>query len=237
MIKKLILSTLRKLIVFLNVRLKIKKHPPSPPDYYFSEVSKNSYDYFKKYFDKAYVFSDDNSIRRFSISKAAKNFDNSNLFLEFGVFKGDSINLFANVLKEKNIKIYGFDSFKGLKDEWMTEEYNPVGTFNVKGKKPKTEKNVELIDGWVEDTVKKFITNTNKKIAFVHFDMDTYNSTSYVLKLIKNNFQSGTVILFDEFYGFPNWEKYEFKALKEQLNENSFQYIAFGTRQACIQII
>ena len=73
MIKKLILSTLRKLIVFLNVRLKIKKHPPSPPDYYFSEVSKNSYDYFKKYFDKAYVFSDDNSIRRFSISKAAKN--------------------------------------------------------------------------------------------------------------------------------------------------------------------
>ena len=63
------------------------------------------------------------------------------------------------------------------------------------------------------------------------------NSTSYVLKLIKNNFQSGTVILFDEFYGFPNWEKYEFKALKEQLNENSFQYIAFGTRQACIQII
>ena len=96
---------------------------------------------------------------------------------------------------------------------------------------------MELIDGWVEDTVKKFISNANKKIAFVHFDMDTYNSTSYVLKLIKNNFQSGTVILFDEFYGFPNWEKYEFKALKEQLNDNSFQYIAFGTRQACIQII
>ena len=76
MIKKLILSTLRKLIVFLNVRLKIKKHPPSPPDYYFSEVSKNSYDYFKKYFDKAYVFSDDNSIRWDDVRALNKSDDN-----------------------------------------------------------------------------------------------------------------------------------------------------------------
>ena len=123
--------------------------------------------------------------------------------LEFGVFKGDSINLFAEKLKKIDAEIFGFDSFKGLKDEWMTEEFNPPGTFDLKGKKPKVERNVKLIDGWVEETAKNFLSRNSKKIAFIHFDMDTYKSTSFVLKLVKNNFQAGTIILFDQFYGFP----------------------------------
>ena len=81
------------------------------------------------------------------------------------------------------------------------------------------------------------MSKNSKKIAFIHFDLDTYESTSFVLKLIKNNLQPGTIILFDEFYGFPNWEKYEYKAFKEEIGENKFKYIAFGSRQACIKII
>ena len=80
--------------------------------------------------------------------------------------------------------------------------------------------------------IKKF-----KKIAFIHFDLDTYNSTSFVLKKIKNFLQPGSIILFDEFYGFPNWEKYEYKAFKEEFEENKFKYIAFSSRQACIKIL
>ena len=56
------------------------------------------------------------------------------------------------------------------------------------------------------------------------------------LKTLKENIQPGTIILFDEFYGFPNWEKYEYRAFKEEINEKGFKYIAFGTRQACIEI-
>ena len=216
MIKKFFLNKLTKLILFYNSRLKIKSQALSPPDLYYAEVSKNSYEYFKKYFKDSYIYSEDESIRRFAINEAIKKFNNKDLFLEFGVFKGDSINLFAESLNKINAEIYGFDAFKGLKEEWVTEEYNPTGTFDLKGVKPKVKNNVQLVDGWVEDT---------------------YESTSYVLKLIKNKFQSGTIILFDEFYGFPNWEKYEYKAFKEEIEENSFKYIAFGTRQACIQII
>ena len=40
-------------------------------------------------------FSNDDSIRSFAINEASKKFNKDNLFLEFGVFKGDSINLFA----------------------------------------------------------------------------------------------------------------------------------------------
>ena len=236
MIKKYFLKFLKKIIIFLNNRLKIKSQPLSPAELYYEDVSKNSYETFKLHFKDSFVFSDDISIRSFAISEAIKKFDNQNLFLEFGVFKGDSINLFAKNLSRIDANIIGFDSFEGLKDEWMTEEYNPIGTFNLKGKKPKVEKNVKLIDGWVEDTLSKFLDNNSKKIAFIHLDLDTYESTSYVLKSLKKYFQPGTIILFDEFYGFPNWEKYEYKAFKEQIKEQDFNYLAFSTRQACIKM-
>ena len=51
-------------------------------------------------------------------------------------------------------------------------------------------------------TLKDFLLNNDKKIAFIHLDLDTYNSTSFVLKKIKNFLQPGSIILFDEFYGF-----------------------------------
>ena len=237
MIKNYLLKILKKLIVYFNNRLKVKVQASSPADLYHADIAKNSYEAFKNYFKDSYVFSDDNSIRSFAINEAIKKFDKESLFLEFGVFKGDSINLFAEKLKKIDAEIFGFDSFKGLKDEWMTEEFNPSGTFDLKGKKPKVERNVKLIDGWVEETAKNFLSKNSKKIAFIHFDMDTYKSTSFVLKLVKSNFQAGTIILFDEFYGFPNWEKYEYKAFKEEIEENKFKFIAFGSRQACIKIV
>ena len=237
MIKNYLLKILKKLIVFFNNRLKIKVQPSSPADLYHEDVAKKSYEAFKDYFKDSYVFSDDSSIRSFAINESIKKFGKESLFLEFGVFKGDSINLFAKRLKKINAEIFGFDSFKGLKDEWMTEEFNPPGTFDLKGKKPRVEKNVKLVDGWVEETAKNFLSKNSKKIAFIHFDLDTYNSTSFVLKLVKNDFQPGTIILFDEFYGFPNWEKYEYKAFKEEIDENKFKFIAFGSRQACIKIV
>ena len=237
MIKNYLLKILKKLIIFFNSRLKVKVQPSSPAELYHADVAKNSYETFKNYFKDSYVFSDDNSIRSFAINEAIKKFDKESLFLEFGVFKGDSINLFAKKLKKIDAEIFGFDSFKGLKDEWMTEEFNPPGTFDLKGKKPRVERNVKLVDGWVEETTKNFLSKNSKKIAFIHFDMDTYKSTSFVLKLVKSNFQAGTIILFDEFYGFPNWEKYEYKAFKEEIEENRFKFIAFGSRQACIKIV
>ena len=36
-------------------------------------------------------------------------------------------------------------------------------TFDLKGIKPKVEKNVKLIDGWVEKTLKDFLSNNSKK--------------------------------------------------------------------------
>ena len=87
MIKNFLLNILKKIILFLNNRLKVKLQPPSPADIYLEDVSKKSYETFKGYFNEAFVFSDDNSIRGFAINEAIKKFDKTSLFLEFGVFK------------------------------------------------------------------------------------------------------------------------------------------------------
>ena len=67
-------------------------------------------------------------------------------------------------------------------------------------------------------------------------DLDTYESTKYVLENIKNRLDKGAIILFDEFYGFPNWKKYEFKAFQEVFAESEYTYIAFSIRQVAVKI-
>ena len=55
--------------------------------------------------------------------------------------------------------------------------------------------------------------------------------------MIKPYLQKGSIILFDEFYGYPNWQLYEYKAFTEEFNPNEYKYIAFCTRQVAIEIL
>ena len=40
------------------------------------------------------------------------------IYFRIWSFRGDSINLFSEFLRKKNLTIYGFDSFDGLEEEW-----------------------------------------------------------------------------------------------------------------------
>tara|TARA_B100001013_G_scaffold43094_1_gene22771 strand:+ start:265 stop:969 length:705 start_codon:yes stop_codon:yes gene_type:complete len=233
--KKFIRNKLKSLLNFIEDNFRIKK---SPPDIYFDNLAYDCFKLFEKDMKKASVFLKDDEIRKYSISKALKHSADNNLFLEFGVYKGDSINTFANYLLHKNLNIYGFDSFEGLEEEWITDSYNPVGTFSLNKKPPKVSKNVNLVVGKVQATLENFLEkNTGNKIAFVHMDMDTYTPTKYVLDKIKPFLRKGSIILFDEFYGFQDWQVHEYKAFTELFNEKEYKYIAFGTRQATIEIL
>jgi hypothetical protein len=64
--------------------------------------------------------------------------------LEFGVYRGTSINFFASRL---NGVLYGFDSFEGL-NESMPGTNAIKGTFNLGGDMPTVLSNVKLIKGW-----------------------------------------------------------------------------------------
>jgi hypothetical protein len=163
------------------------------------------------------------------------------LFCEFGVFKGASMRAFASkfaALKQHR-KLYGFDSFAGFSEEWTG---SPVGKrqFDVKGALPEVPPNVELIVGFVENTYEAFLARPDiaqQSIAVLHIDTDTYSPAKVVLSLSHARFQEGTVILFDEFYGYPGW-KHEYLALIEAAAEHKFEYefIGFSHRSAAIRI-
>ena len=114
----------------------------------------------------------------------------------------------------------------------------PKGHFNLNKKVPKLNSNVEPVVGWVEDTLEEFLIKHNPKINFVHLDMDTYSPTKFTMEKLKPYLVKDAIILFDQLYNYIGWENGEYKALKEVLNENEFEYKGFrvNSTQAVIQI-
>lgn len=197
----------------------------------------DSYEFIKQRLADAVLFSDTMALRRFAIDQGIKANISDRLFLEFGVYKGRTLNLFADRIAASggSEPIYGFDAFEGLEESWSHANH-PAGQFNQNGKTPKTRKNAILVKGWVQDTLEGFLESHPGTIAFMHLDMDTYSPTKYVLEEIRNRCVSGTIILFDELYGYPNWREHEYKALREVYDESEYEFIAFGKLQSAIAI-
>jgi len=170
---------------------------------------------------KAKVFKD-----KFELLKdAVKEITIDGLIMEFGVYKGETINYIATLLPNK--QIYGFDSFEGLPETWRYNFYK--GTFKI-DTLPKTRNNVILIKGWFEDTLPIFIEKIgNSPISFMHVDCDLYSSTKTIFYYLKNNIVPGAVIGFDEVFNYPGWEEGEFKAFYEFVEECevAFEWLGF----------
>jgi len=158
------------------------------------------------------------------------------LYLEFGVFQGETINYIA---KQTPAKVYGFDSFDGLPEYWR--DGFDKGAFNV-DHLPKVKKNVSLIKGWFDKTLPKFLEGmADEQIAFLHVDCDLYSSTKTIFDCLKDRIKPGTVIVFDEYFNFPGWENDEFRAFKEfiELSGLNYKYITYNYlhEQVALKII
>ena len=73
---------------------------------------------------------------------ALEKINKNGLCLEFGVYKGESLNYFSDKLKNK--VWYGFDSFYGLQEDWKGGWFSK-NHFNLNGEKPAVNKNVVLM--------------------------------------------------------------------------------------------
>jgi hypothetical protein len=154
--------------------------------------------------------------------------------VEFGVWKGRSINYFAKRLPV----IYGFDSFEGLAEDWKGWAF-PKGAFDLKGRMPRVAPNVRLIKGWFSDTVPEFLASSSDLFAFVHIDCDTFEAATLVLSLLKPRLRPGTVVIFDEFFGYRSWQDGgEFKAWNDfvQSTGTKFEWMGFSAQQVAIQL-
>jgi len=236
---KLILKKVARLIYFIYIVLRyitpqqIKKSKLRLK--LDNELVEETYDYFKKHFEKSLIFYNLESIREYAIQSSLLNDKHKEYnYLEFGVWKGRSSNFFSKFIN----KLYCFDSFEGLKEDWVGNEV-PKGYFNLNKKIPKLNSNIEPIVGWVEDTLDDFLKKHNPKINFVHMDMDTYSPTKFTLEKLKPYLVKDAIILFDELYNYPGWKNGEHKALMEVFKDNEFEYKAFNLedKQCVIQII
>jgi hypothetical protein len=151
------------------------------------------------------------------------------LVLEFGVAQGGTLNYLAKLFEPR--PVYGFDSFEGLPEPWC--DY-PVGAFA--GEPLWVPDNVRLVRGWFDDTLDDFLELLPDPAAFVHIDCDLYSSTKTVLDKLEPRLISGTVIVFDEFHGYPDWRNHEFRAYAEfrARTKTRFRYVAKASMQMCM---
>ena len=190
---------------------------------YCEEEKIKFFNHFKKYF-KTSLFLESKGTREYAVKNAVRNDPNQEFtYIEFGVYKGTSVNDLSKYVK----KIYAFDSFEGLKED-MVGNTEAKGTFNLNKQIPNLNKNVVPVVGWIQDTLNNFLEKENPKINFVHIDVDTYETTKFILKKIKKFLVPGATILFDELYNFPGWDVGEYKALNEEFNENDYKFKVFS---------
>lgn len=157
------------------------------------------------------------------------------LLLEFGVFRGESLDYFAS--KIPNRTFFGFDSFTGLQENWGGSD-KPKSSFNQSGRLPKVPKNCALVKGWFNETLPGWVREHAGSVAFLHIDSDTFQACQTVLEQLRDRITPETIILFDEHHGYPGWRNGEFRALHEFLARHRKQatYLAFSDAGAVVRV-
>lgn len=164
--------------------------------------------------------------------------------LEFGVYTGESIRFLRDSLSEK-YSIFGFDTFTGLPEDWVGTNL-PKGYFSTNGKIPQIE-GITMIQGVFSETLQPFFdAYKHEPCALIHIDCDLYSSAKTIFKYITPSVDSGTIIVFDEwFYASDHGPENlcEQKAFYEWVLENKIDYKFIDTNenkyceQKIIQII
>jgi hypothetical protein len=147
------------------------------------------------------------------------------LYLEFGVFRGDSMRAWSQLLSNPATQLHGFDAFAGLPETW--NHFNPQGEFATEGRAPRFEDpRISLHTGWFQDTLPRFRLPPHERLI-VHCDADLYSSTAFVLAQLADAIGPGDILLFDEFYD----RQHELRAFSEFLDAASmtFRYLGGAT--------
>lgn len=97
--------------------------------------------------------------------------------------------------------MYGSDTFDGPPQSWRSGF--PAGVFAVE-QLPEIP-GAELVPGLFEHTVSSFLAETPDTVAFAHIDSDLYESAATVLKHVGTRLAVGSMIVFDEFFNYPDW--------------------------------
>ena len=157
------------------------------------------------------------------------------LLLEFGVRTGSTVNHLARLKPKRTI--HGFDSFEGLPEPWAGWTLD-TGAFRGDGV-PEVAANVELVVGWFDDTLPPFLETHPDPVALAHIDSDIYSSARTVLTNLAPRIRPGTIIVFNEYFNYPNWQQHEYKAFQEFCSEHDvdYEYLCWGMYEVAVKIL
>jgi len=193
------------------------------------EARRESADYAKARMQDAVVLKDQAEVLEFALSRRSEH----GLVLEFGVGAGTSIRRIAAV----GGPVHGFDSFTGLPEDWGGR-HEGKGHYSNAGRPPAVPANVTLHIGTFAETLPGFLAANPDPVAFVHVDCDLYTSTRTVLDLLGDRLVAGSVVVFDEYFNYPSWQRHEFKAFQEFVAARriAYRYLCWGYQQAAVMI-
>lgn len=192
-------------------------------------------EFVKQYLGDVPEFKSRDQLYRWALNEVPSD---AGLFLEFGVYKGNSINRLAGI--KPNVTFYGFDSFVGLPEGWTI--IAKKGAFDTSGALPPVRSNVVLTKGFFEQTLQPYLqAHPGEAIRFLHVDCDLYSATKTILDAAKSRLAAGTVIIFDELINYPGWQEQEYKAFMEFASETGvhFEYIGYVRNggQVAVQLL
>ncbi|MBM4148458.1 MAG: hypothetical protein FJ224_05390 [Lentisphaerae bacterium] len=148
----------------------------------------------------------------YSALSAAKGLSESRiLYLEFGVFKGDSIRWWMRTNRCADSRFVGFDTFTGLPEDWGRRARK--GLFSTQGAVPDVgDPRGRFVKGLFQETLPAWVESNRAELAscrkVIHMDADLYSSTLFVLCSLHPHMRPGDILIFDDF----NSVRHEFRA-------------------------
>lgn len=123
-------------------------------------------------------------------------------YLEFGVYKGESINQIATLNEHPSSVFIGFDTFEGVDVDWVNHD---MRAFDVGGTLPAThDPRIKLVKGFFQDTLPGVLADLEPHDqAVIMYDADLYSSTLYTLASV-DPVMNTYYAIFDEFHGGEN---------------------------------
>ncbi len=200
--------------------------------YLYDLAKRESADFMYANLDHAVLFTNHLDMLAKMVTRAEKG-----AILEFGVFTATSTNTLADAIAPR--RVYGFDSFEGLREDWAGHDML-AGAFDLGKRLPAVRENVQLVAGWVQDTLPSFLTGLgDEQIAFVHFDLDTYESTRFTLETITPKLAKRVMFVFDEYHSYPGWKNGEKKAFEEWVARTGATYkiVGYCWEQAAMEVV
>lgn len=188
-------SVFKKILYFLSYFL--SKIPTSKPSLFFVKLGYAIRSESLFYNTNVSEFKDRMEMHRYLSTDLTAN--QKIQFLEFGVYMGQTFDLWISNNKNPQSNFFGFDTFTGLPESWGRWK---KGSFSANGRLPDlTDRRGSFIVGLIQDTLPPHICKIDpieKKI--IHIDVDIYSATFVTLINLAPILKKGDLIIFDDFF-------------------------------------